>query len=113
MVIVAPPDGIRIPRNLWPLGRITALHPGRDGKVRNVTLQMKNTFTQRPLTRLYPLECHALNPPDVTQDFTPSSDPVPVPSTEPVPSQTSLQLPSTAPLPPERVEKRTRSGRPY
>lgn len=113
VVIVAPPDGIRIPRNLWPLGRITALHPGRDGKVRNVTLQMKNTFTQRPLTRLYPLECHALNPPDVTQDFTPSSDPVTVPSTEPVPSQTSLQLPSTAPLPPERVEKRTRSGRPY
>jgi hypothetical protein len=39
----------------WPLGRITALHPGPDGKTRVATLRTRKGELQRPINRLVPL----------------------------------------------------------
>jgi hypothetical protein len=46
----------RAPRNLWPLGRVVEIHPGRDGKVRSATLQTKATKLKRPIVDLIRLE---------------------------------------------------------
>ena len=43
-------------RSYWPLGRVLALHEGRDGHVRSVTLRMRTGVTRRPLQRLVLLE---------------------------------------------------------
>lgn len=39
----------------WPLGRITKVHPGPDGKVRVVTLKMKDGEKMRPIVKICPL----------------------------------------------------------
>jgi hypothetical protein len=41
----------------WPLGRIEALNPGRDGIVRVVTILLRGRRTRRLTRMLYPLEC--------------------------------------------------------
>lgn len=44
-----------LPPTQWQLARVHRLHPGRDGIVRVVTLRMGNTYTQRPVVKVYPL----------------------------------------------------------
>lgn len=39
----------------WRMGRITEVHPGKDGKVRVVTLRTSSTVLQRPIVKLIPL----------------------------------------------------------
>ena len=46
----------RVPRNLWPLGRIIEVHPGRDGKVRSVNIRTKSSVFKRPIVDLVRLE---------------------------------------------------------
>ena len=51
----------KIPRQLWRLGKVERLLPGRDGQVRSAVVRLKsgNSPTaewRRPLQRLYPLE---------------------------------------------------------
>lgn len=43
----------------WPMARITEVHPGDDNRVRVVTLKMKNSFLQRPITKIAPLPIEA------------------------------------------------------
>ena len=59
VVIIAPPDGVKIPRHKWALGRVSKLFPGRDGQVRACELQTGNSTVRRPIQRLYPLECNS------------------------------------------------------
>ena len=51
----------KIPRQLWRLGKVERLLPGRDGQVRSAVVRVKsgNSPTaewRRPFQRLYPLE---------------------------------------------------------
>ena len=39
----------------WPLSRVTAVHPGADGKVRVVTVQTKKGTYKLPITKIVPL----------------------------------------------------------
>lgn len=39
----------------WPIARITKVHPGDDDRVRVVTVKMKNSYFQRPITKIAPL----------------------------------------------------------
>lgn len=41
-----------IPAGKWPLGRVTNVHPGSDGKVRVVTLKTKSGSIKRPVVKL-------------------------------------------------------------
>lgn len=41
----------------WPLARVISLHPGRDGVVRMVTIQLRGRLTRRLTRMLFPLEC--------------------------------------------------------
>ena len=43
-------------RNRWPLARVTALHPGRDGTVRSCSVKHDGKVFERPVTRLVLLE---------------------------------------------------------
>ena len=61
VVIVAPPDGVKVPRQLWPFGLILQVFQGKDGHTRSARIRIKGRETIRPLSRLYPLE--------VTQEF--------------------------------------------
>lgn len=54
--VVLVSDGTR---GSWPLGRVTALHPGRDGVVRVVTIRLRGRLTRRLTRLLFPLECSA------------------------------------------------------
>lgn len=49
-VVVIHDDNI--PAGKWPLGRVTDVHPGSDGKVRVVTLKTKGGIIQRPVIKL-------------------------------------------------------------
>ena len=53
VVIVMSPD---TPRGRWPLGCITKVHPGEDGKVRVVDVQVRKSVMRRPVVKLCPLE---------------------------------------------------------
>ena len=39
----------------WLLARVTAVHPGADGKVRVVTVQTQKGTYKRPITKIVPL----------------------------------------------------------
>ena len=52
-VVLIHDDG---PRSKWKLGKITGLHPGRDGFNRVADLRISAGLTTRPLVRLFPLE---------------------------------------------------------
>ena len=45
-----------LPRLRWKLGLVSELFRGADGLVRSVRLRTKNGETNRPITKLYPLE---------------------------------------------------------
>ena len=45
-----------VPRNLWPLGRVTEVCPGRDSQVRSVKVKRKTTELVRPISKLVMLE---------------------------------------------------------
>lgn len=53
VVIVMSPE---TPRGRWPLGRITKVYPGQDGKVRVVDVQVGKSVMRRPVVKLCPLE---------------------------------------------------------
>ena len=44
-------------RGNWPLGRLTEVYPGQDGRVRVAKIQMGQGTLTRPVTKLCPLEC--------------------------------------------------------
>ena len=43
------------PPSSWKIARVTAVHPGKDGKVRVVTLQTSTGEFQRPIAKIVPL----------------------------------------------------------
>ncbi len=47
------------PRNQWKLGKVTEIHPGRDGLVRKVTLKTRTGYLQRPVNKLCMLLPHS------------------------------------------------------
>lgn len=49
-IVVVSDDNI--PPSRWPLGRVTALYPAKDGLVRVVDVKMRNTIKKRPIHRL-------------------------------------------------------------
>jgi hypothetical protein len=54
----------QLPRNEWPLGRVTAVYPGSDGLVRSACIRTKNNpELRRPIVRLCLLEETAYPPP--------------------------------------------------
>ena len=57
VVLVAPPDGVKVSRTHWRMGRVTSLITGTDGVVRAVYLRIGELETRRPIKKLYPLEC--------------------------------------------------------
>ena len=44
-------------RGRWPLGRVTEVYPGPDGRVRVAKVQVGQNSITRPITKLRPLEC--------------------------------------------------------
>ena len=52
-VVIVPTQDM--PRGKWPLGRITAVHPGSDGIVRVVDVKVQGTTLRRPVVKLCPL----------------------------------------------------------
>lgn len=63
----------KIPRGLWPLGRVTGLIRGRDGVVRAVKLKIRGTATRRDVRLLHPLESLPRQPALVDVTPTPPS----------------------------------------
>ena len=57
LVIMSPPDNLKLPRHLWPLAKVIRLFPGRDGEVRAAELKTKSAIIRRPINRLISLEC--------------------------------------------------------
>ena len=53
VVLVIDPDA---PRRDWKLGRIEAVHPGKDGLVRVVDVKTRGVIKRRPISRISPLE---------------------------------------------------------
>lgn len=49
VVLIMDPQ---LPRASWPVGRITQTHPGADGRVRTVSVQVKDRTYIRPVARL-------------------------------------------------------------
>lgn len=45
----------RYPPSKWPLGRIIKTHPGKDGRIRVVTIQTQTTTLKRPIIKVCPL----------------------------------------------------------
>jgi len=50
------------PRNAWPLGRITAVFPGDDGKVRVVDVKTQDATYRRPVAKLCVLDLEGVKP---------------------------------------------------
>ncbi|XP_064624649.1 uncharacterized protein LOC135486077 [Lineus longissimus] len=50
------------PRGKWDLGRITAVYPGEDGRVRAVDVKTASTTLRRPVAKICVLEEHAHRP---------------------------------------------------
>ena len=44
--------GKNLPRNAWPKGRIIDLHPGKDSKIRVVTVKTATNILKRPVAKL-------------------------------------------------------------
>lgn len=57
-----------LPPGKWALGRIQAVHPGKDGYVRVVSIKTKNGTIQRPVSRLVLLPVNEDTTQDQTQD---------------------------------------------
>lgn len=53
---------LALPRGMWKLARITEIQRGKDGKIRNVLIEMPNGKTlNRPVNALYPMEADQEN----------------------------------------------------
>lgn len=50
----------QMPRNQWPKGRVTAVYPGSDGRIRVAEVQTQTGLYRRPVTRLCRLDVRAL-----------------------------------------------------
>lgn len=50
--IVLVLDASLVQRGRWPLGRVTAVHPGTDNRVRVATVQPNQGSYVRPITKL-------------------------------------------------------------
>jgi hypothetical protein len=46
----------KVRRGEWPLGRITEVHPGKDGLIRVAKVKVGESIYERPVHRLCPLE---------------------------------------------------------
>lgn len=46
----------KLPRHFWKLGRVVAVFPGRDGKVRSCQVKTNTFVIKRPVQLLYNLE---------------------------------------------------------
>lgn len=46
----------RFPRNMWTMGKVTEIYPGRDGKVRSCLIKTSRGNLRRPVQLLYNLE---------------------------------------------------------
>ena len=53
LVLMLSPD---TPRGQWPMGRIEATYPGKDGHVRTAKVRIQGTSLLRPIVKLCPLE---------------------------------------------------------
>ena len=64
----------------WPLAIVTELKMGKDGIVRSASIKTKHGLSNRPITKLYPLEvCSTMYDKDVTESQESSpNDEVPV-----------------------------------
>ena len=51
----------RVTRGHWPMGRIIAVYPGKDGLLRTVTLRTQKGNLRRPIQRIYNLEVQEKN----------------------------------------------------
>jgi hypothetical protein len=72
VVLLAPPDGIKIPRTQWRLGKVLQPIIGRDGHIRAAHLLVGGRETRRPLSKLYLLEGPRVPPvPDKSPPFAP------------------------------------------
>ena len=60
------------PRITWKMGVVDGLMTGGDGIVRAVTLRTANGLTNRPVTKLYPLELNVTTQPEIKVDHTTS-----------------------------------------
>ena len=76
-------------RLTWPLGRVTEVFKGHDGKIRVARVRRGHAFFRRPISKLYFLE----------SSLSPDSDPA-VPYSEPTAS--TVSLPSTPAVSPEQ-----------
>lgn len=45
----------QLPRALWPIGKVTKVHPSDDGTIRSADVNIKGTVYTRPVTKLVPL----------------------------------------------------------
>jgi len=52
-IVMVRDDG---PRSRWRLARVDSLTSGNDGRVRAVNVRTDGGMTNRPITKLYPLE---------------------------------------------------------
>ena len=71
-VCVISEDNVK--RTLWPLGLITKLYHGRDGKVRSVQLRSRNKLITRPIQRLVPIVKQSTPLPDDLPALEPSNN---------------------------------------
>ena len=55
IVMLADPNAVR---GKWTIGRVMSVHPGSDGKIRNVKVKTPTSEYQRPITKIviYPAE---------------------------------------------------------
>lgn len=70
LVIVADPT---LPRNTWPRGVVTSVHPGPDGVVRNTEVKTKGGIFRRPASKLVVIGSTLSEPRDA--DDAPDPDP--------------------------------------
>lgn len=54
----------QLPRSLWPVGKVTAVFPGADGRVRTVQVQVKDKSYTRPVAKLIKLPALPQDIPD-------------------------------------------------
>lgn len=58
------------PRVCWKLAIVKKVNKGRDGLIRSAVIQTGNGITNRPITKLYPLEIRSESQPDIEQQDT-------------------------------------------